>query len=67
MFGIVFHDGVIVSTAMHFKIKNQMSDIFLLILYNSDMLISNMVMKFGHHVRDLHKSNYKFIQFFQFH
>jgi len=27
------------------------------------MLISNMVMKFGHHVRIVHKSNYKFIQF----
>jgi len=45
-------------TAMHFKIKNQMSEFFLLILYNSDMLISNMVMKFGHHIRILHKSNY---------
>jgi len=34
-----------------------MSEIFLLILYNLDMLISNMVMKFGNQVRILHKSN----------
>ena len=51
-------------TAMHFKTKSQMSYIFLLILYNSDMLISNMLVKFGHHIRISQKSNYKFIQFF---
>jgi len=37
--------------------------IFLLILYNSDMLISNMLLKFGHHIRISHKSNYKLIGF----
>ena len=52
------------NTAKHFKSKNQMSEMFLLILYNSDMLISNMSVKFGHHVRILNKSNYKLIEFF---
>ena len=28
------------------------------------MLISNMLVKFGHHVRISHKSNYNFIKFF---
>jgi len=51
-------------TAIHSKRKSQLSEIYLLILYNSDMLISNMLVKFGHHVRILHKSNYKFIEFF---
>ena len=49
---------------MHFKSQNQMSEICLLILYNSDMLITNMLVKFGHHARISHKSNYKFIEFF---
>jgi|SRR6218665_2014638 len=49
---------------MHFKSKNQMSEIVLLILYDSDMLISNMLVKFGHHIRISHKSNYKFFAFF---
>src|SRR6218665_3559164 len=41
---------------MHFKGKSRISEFFLLILDNSGMLISNMLMKFGHHFTISYKS-----------